>query len=323
MRRVVIVPRNGYVNRLQALVSSQILARDIGAELELAWLDQPAAPSTVDSVLDVAGFPGRLAGSEFSLPGGTQFDDVPVGITRIGESSLLVAGGLAGEQLLMPELRRELAGQTRTLVIVAGGKFWLRGDVVLSSTGAREFRLERQRAYQRLQLNALIEEQARKTIAQLPENFIGLHLRFGDRNWQAPSQRRLRGTMHHLREHACRDVYVAGDDVQQTREWSTWLRNHDWHVWTDSHDASSALSPRTPDALVDWRVLGAASRVIYFSESSFGEEAAVASGHYERSVALEPSRMRAVRLRCLWHARNALTYPSRHWLSRHESPSDA
>jgi hypothetical protein len=319
----VIVPRNGYVNRLQALVSAQILARDIEAELELAWLPQPAAPSTVDLVLDAAAFPGRLAGSDFSLPGDLELDDVPVGITRIGESSLLVAGGLAGEQVLMSELRRELAGPAKTLVIVAGGKFWLHGDAELSSADANEFRWERHRAYQRLRLNALIEEQAQKTIAQLPENFIGLHLRFGDRNWQAPSQRRLRGTMHHLREHACRDVFVAGDDAQQIREWSTWLENHDWHVWTNSNDASSALSPRTPDALVDWRVLGAASRVVYFSESSFGEEAAVASGHYETSVPLEPSRIRALRLKSLWHARNALTYPSRHWLSRQESPSDA
>ena len=315
MRRVVIVPRNGYVNRLQALISAQILAGEIDAELELAWLAQPAAPSAVDSVLDVAGFPGRLAGSDFSLPGGTQFNDVPVGITPIGESSLLVAGGLAGEQVLMPELRRELAGPAKTLVIVAGGKFWLRGDAVLSSTGAREFRLERQSAYQRLRLNIFIEEQARKTIAQLPESFIGLHLRFGDRNWQAPSKRRLRKTMHYLHAHACRDVYVAGDDAQQIREWSTWLKNHEWRVWTNSNDASSALSPRTPEALVDWRVLGAASRVVYFSESSFGEEAAVASRRYDLSVPLEPSRMRALRLTSLWHARNALTYPSRHWLS--------
>jgi len=323
VRRVVIVPRNGYVNRLQALVSAQILARDIEAELELAWLPQPAAPSTVDFVLDASAFPGRLAGSDFSLPGDIELDDVPVGITRIGESSLLVAGGLAGEQVLMSELRRELAGPAKTLVIVAGGKFWLRGDAELSSTGARAFRRERQRAYQRLRLNSLIEEQARKVIAELPENFIGLHLRYGDRNWQAPSRGHLRAVMRSLRADSCPDVYVAGDDAQQIRVWSTWLRSHGWYVWTNSRDASSALSPRTPEALVDWRVLGAASRVVYFSESSFGEEAAVASGHYETSVPLEPSRMRALRLKSLWHARNALTYPSRHWLSRQKSPSDA
>lgn len=323
MRRVVIVPRNGYVNRLQALVSAQILARDIEAELELAWLAQPAAPSTVDLVLNAAAFPGRLADSDFSLPGDIKLDDVPVGITRIGESSLLVAGGLAGEQVLMPQLRRELAGPAKTLVIVAGGKFWLRGDAEISSTSAREFHLKRQRAYQRLRLNALIEEQARRTVTQLPENFIGLHLRYGDRNWQAPSRRRLRAAMHHLREHACREVYVAGDDAQQIHEWSTWLGSHGWHVWTNSRDASSALSRRTPEALVDWRVLGAASRVVFFSESSFGEEAAVASGHYETSIPLEPSSMRALRLKSLWHTRNALTYPSRHWISRKESPSDA
>ena len=42
-------------------------------------------------------------------------------------------------------------------------------------------------------------------------------------------------------------------------------------------------------ALIDWRILGHTPKAtVYFAESSFGYEAAVASGNFDQSVALGP-----------------------------------
>ena len=60
MKQIVIIPRNGYINRLQAMASAQILADQVGAELKVAWAPQDAAPAQARMVFNSA-----LIGSDF------------------------------------------------------------------------------------------------------------------------------------------------------------------------------------------------------------------------------------------------------------------
>ena len=313
--RVVLVPRNGYVNRLQALVSSQLVAQGLGAPLQVLWEPQPAAPDDVSRILDTGSGQIELLEPGSALPGGLALQDIPVGLTRGPEETLFLAGGLTGEQYFMPQLRSELMKPTKSVVIVAGGKFWLPGSSELTGEEADAFRAARRDMYQNLKLHTSIEDRAHQIARKLPARFVGLHLRYSDRNFQAPMKRSVRKAMREMGPSVDWNVYVAGDSRGTVEKWRTWLEQNGWRVWVDDSTESSPNDGRSSAALVDWRVLGAAHRRVYFSASSFGEEAAVASGRFEESIGLQTSHVRAVFAQGTYHVQNALSYPSRHWLN--------
>ncbi len=308
-----IVPRNGYVNRLQAILSAQALAQSVGASLGIGWERQPAAPVDISAVLDLRAASAASIELANSFPGAMQAAEVPVGITRGSDGLVFLAGGMAGEQVLMPALRRELEEGINELVIVAGGKFWLPGDAYLTTQQADQFRSVRQELYSDLKLNAEIEDQASKVVSRLPPRFLGLHLRYSDRNQQAPSRRSIREALIALRDDVQGNVYIAGDDSSKIAEWHSWLKQHGWNTWVTETSQAADVQSRKANALVDWRILGAAHRLVYFAESSFGEEAAAASGHFDASYGLECNRVRSIAVRSAAHFRNLVTYPSRHW----------
>jgi hypothetical protein len=69
-------------------------------------------------------------------------------------------------------------------------------------------------------------------------------------------------------------------------------------------------------ALVDWHILSHAQRLVYFSESSFAVEAAIAGPGFDDSIRLGTSRARMARVRATELLRAAATYPRRHgWIS--------
>ena len=313
VERVVIIPRNGYVNRLQALVSAQILAEELDASLGVDWIPQPAAPAVVSDVLESGAWDSHMADASEVLPDGMTPDTVPIGVTKAPGEVLLLAGGILGEQAFMPQLRNEFKQNPAVIVIVAGGKFWLQGDRELSTTQAADFRTLRCDRYAHLPLNSAIESSAKQFISSLPESYLGLHLRYSDRNFQAPLRRTIKHAVAEQRSTSENTIFVCGDDPRRVNRWSDYLAQHGWDVRMNETSQDNASSRRPASALVDWRILASSSRVTFFAESSFGEEAAVASGHFDESLGLPPSRLRASAMRAGMLIRSAVTYPSRHW----------
>ena len=50
IRSVLVYPLSGYGNRLQAMASSAVLARKIGAELSICWDVQDVAPGKANDI---------------------------------------------------------------------------------------------------------------------------------------------------------------------------------------------------------------------------------------------------------------------------------
>lgn len=316
MTAVVVFPRSGYANRLQAIASAAILAESIHATWHVCWEPQVVAPVPAGQIFD----PRLLAehfisADEARERWGLVRSELPLYLTSGDDGRrVVVAGHDRGEQCLMPDLRDLLVAQMPDVIaIVAGGKFDLQGDSTLGSDQARAFRSKRYELYQRLRFSAPIEDVAEESVAhRIP--FGGLHLRYSDRSAEAPWRHRIWPALRSvLAEIGMDRVFVASDRARERERWLSYLTKQGLQPWTvppESVDRSNPMS--AVGALIDWRILTRSSGMVFFAASSFAEEAAVASRAFDRSVGLGASSTRAAWVRARTYATAAVTYPARH-----------
>lgn len=304
------VPRNGYANRLQAWASSAILAAEIDASLEVCWAPEPAAAATAD-ILFAPHLIERQFIAEQTLQAklGIPPSLLPRYLTVDAARGLIVlAGHDLGEQVFMPELAQLLADDSRlhTLVIVAGGKFHL--------PHSTDFVRQRSIFYRQLSWSAEIDCAVEMELARRPQ-YSALHIRQTDRSQQAPPRQAVRRGLRALAASgAPRPLFVAADSPDGR---DTWLRESaalGFEPWIRTRADLDRSDPRAGvNALVDWRLLSCAEALVYPRESTFSEEASVASGHHDRSLPVSASvRRQRVRAGAAL-ARSAATYPQRHW----------
>ena len=155
LRRVIVVPRNGYANRLQAWASSAILAAELDASLEVCWEPEAAAAAPASDLFAPQLIDRQfIADSHLARDLGTATADLPRYLTLDRDRGLIVlAGHDRGEQAFMSELIDLLghACSPHTLVIVAGGKFHL--------PDGGDFVMQRRVFYQRLQWSPQVDSQ--------------------------------------------------------------------------------------------------------------------------------------------------------------------
>jgi len=310
LERIIVVPRNGYANRLQAWASSAALSQMWHVPLEVCWETEAIAPATQSDLFDP--HPGHTWISSAALTNllGRVHEEFPRYLNHTPEREVLVlAGHDRGEQIFMPQLREivEESHQPLTLVIIAGGHFGLVDD--------HQQRTYRSTFYRTLPWGLGIASAVNAALADY-EPFIGLHIRQTDRSREAPTQRQLRVALHAMVERTgISNIFVAADSASALHRWQadvTGMSLTPWVAQTQSHDRASVQAGI--DALIEWQILGHASALIYSARSSFGAEAAVAAGDVP-ITALEASenlqRMRALNAT----VRAAVTYPARHWIS--------
>ena len=313
MPRVVVIPVSGYINRLQAITSAALLAEDLGADFHICWLPQAVAPVPIESVLaDGTCIAYAVDAAEVRSSTGIDPDHVPRYLGRSGDV-ITLAGHDRGEQVFMRGLRGALEeGPVDAIVIRAGGRFFLPGPGIDEET----FRGRRHAFYRQEILASAIEaEAAHQTTAHTP--YLGLHLRYTDRAHQAPTGRTIARALSDLAEGTgIHRVFIASDTAAMRDTWRTRIARLGLEPWAAEHahwDRSVAGSEFA--ALVDWRILGGAAALVYFAESTFAVEAAVASPGFAASVALPPSPLRSLGVRAADLTRAAVTYPKRRgWL---------
>lgn len=318
MRRILLFPLSGYANRLQSIASTSILADQLGARMSICWETGAVVPVPATAVLSASFCAAHVIGSEdaFEQFGCTR-DSVPHYLTRRGDTVLL-AGYDRGEQHFMGELRQliESGPAIDTLILAAGGRFFMTPVSEPGDNWEPGFRALRHDFYQSVRF---IEEVERSADEQVREHapYLGLHLRYTDRSHQAPFDRVVRTALRAASEQSgLVDLFVAGDTAAGRERWTVEARNLGLRPWSLGHDAwDRAQGGSERAALIDWRILGRAERLVYFAESTFAAEAAVASEGWDRSLPLAASPVKAglVRAQEYWSA--AVTYPRRHgWL---------
>ena len=219
---------------------------------------------------------------------------------------IALAGHDRGEQAFMGPLAAMLLGleEPCTLLVIAGGKFQLPTD--------EDFIRQRSVFYRRLAWHPDLDRRVQEELRERPA-YLALHVRGTDRSLEAPPARTIRAGLQQLADSTDeRSLFIAADSAESRDRWTveaSVLGFTPWSVPSIDHDRSSAAAGR--DAMLDWRLLGHATALVYTAASSFGEEAAVATGNFAGCIPLSatPSRQRARSAAQLGRA--AATYPRR------------
>ena len=309
-------PLSGYINRLQAIISAQLLADDLEADLWVDWRPSEVTPVPIDGVLDPH-FCEHFSKSTAEIITATGVD--PAAIPRYfhadDDSGIITLAGVdRGEQVFMPSLKRAWnTGTYSTLVISAGGKFTLDGSKTLTREQQREFRARRHQAYSELRLHPGVEEAAESELAKRGP-FLALHLRYSDRSVESPWSRRIAPAVKQLsKSTGVKSLFVAADTQRARQEWMHRALALDLHPWSTAPVDAPRSDPRSAwGALVDWRLLTRSAGMVYFAASSFAEEAAVASGAFDVGIGLRSGPLRKAFMRCREYTHAALTYRERH-----------
>lgn len=314
LEQVVVVPRNGYVNRLQSWASADILARQFEIPLRIAWEPEVVAPAVPTELFD----PGLVEETFWDRPRldallGTDHERWPRYLTHDRERRLiLLAGHDRGEEPFMGELSSIIAtlDSPTTLVLIAGGKFHL--------PQTQSFTRQRSLFYARLPWHTDLDRRVQAELDQHP-SYVALHVRGTDRSLEAPTRRAIRTGLLALADSSAeRSLFIAADSPQSRDLWrdsASALGFVPWSVSAIDHDRSKAATGR--DAMLDWRLLGHSQALVYTAASSFGEEAAVATGNVTACVPLAATVLRQRVRRAASVLRAISTYPERHaWWGR-------
>ena len=314
LQPVIVVPRNGYINRIQAWASSATLATELGASCSVMWEPETvAAAAASDLFRDDAIASTFITAHELTTLLGQPHDSLPRYLTVMRPKGVVVlAGHDRGEQTFMAELASLLASDPdlHTLVIIAGGIF--------SLPTTTSFLEKRAHFYAVLPWNQAILGRLSPTHnqnTQLP--YLALHIRGTDRATSAPTNNSIEGALKkRINSQELRSLFIAADSAASLNYWvkrTAALGYVPWSLPVRTLDRSSVIAGI--DAMTDWISLGHAQSLIYSATSSYAHEAAVATGHYQACLALEAGVSRQSIRKLARVARNVVSYPSRHgWL---------
>ena len=321
VERVIIYPLSGYINRLQATASAALLAEDLGAELVVCWDPQPAAASPAFAVFsDDFCETNVVSVSELEKRTGISIDSLPRYLQVSSETAMIsLAGHDLGEQHFMIELGQQIdalqymsLAKPATIVLKAGGNFFLPKLGSTHEEQIHEFRMRRGAWYRNMPLNPRIDEQAALAIEAAPI-FSGLHLRYTDRSIEAPTDRQIMKALEQLGTSVDDTSLFIASDVPDKRDlWFARSGKMGFDPWTIEHEIIERSHPRSAQpALIDWRILGSARALVYFAESSFAHEAVVAAGSFDESIGLSAHPALSTARRLGQFSRSAVTWPRR------------
>lgn len=307
VRQVVLVPRNGLANRLQAWASSLILADTWNVPLHVVWETEEVMPATATDIF------GNDVNERWIRPTsivedyvGVRHADLPRYLNRI-EDTLVLAGHDRGEQSFMDDVRRQVEasdGPTK-LVIIAGGKF--------SLNITPDFDAARSRFYQGLMWSDAVEAQFIKV--HQDQSYSALHIRGTDRALEAPTSRDFQRTLHELRHTTAQDrLFICADSLQSLNKWVRRTKSMGFAPFTaHKPELDRKLVQSTVDAAVDWRMLARARAIVFPAASSFSGEASIAAGENCSTYPLHASRLLRNTRRAARASVSGISYPVRKW----------
>lgn len=308
LERVIVIPRNGYLNRIQAWASASILAAEYDVPIRVLWEQERIAPADPHALFDPTLVHSTFIDrSEVDELLGREHESLPRYLTRLPDLGVVVlAGHDRGEQVFMGELEEliDSAPWLRALIIIAGGRFHL--------ASSDDFTRQREVFYRQLRWSQEIDA---RVAAELEGrgSFNALHLRGTDHALSAPTRHQVNQALTELRASSdLAELFIAADSAETLEFWTATTHALGFQPWSASRISRERTSAGAGvDALVDWRLLSNSQCLVFSAVSTFAEEAAVASGHRDLAIALTASpttqRVRVIKRRLA----SLVTYPRR------------
>jgi len=308
LERVIVVPRNGYINRLQAWACADILAADLGLPLHVVWEAEPVATTPAKALFGSDLVASRfLSAQELREIIGADHTDLPRYLYEDRSRGLLsLAGHDQGEQVFMPRLHERICSPDgpRTLVIIAGGLF--------SLPGTQNLVQRRKDFYRSLPWSSDIDRRV-SDIHASHGKYLALHIRRTDRSLEAPTRYGIDRALKALERATQRsEVFIAADTAGAVQWWKHRISDRGFAAWSLQHEHRDRSDEHAGiDALIDWRLLAASEGIVFTQSSTFGREAAVASGTLDSSLGIEASRLVRVSRQATLHVRNGTRFVRR------------
>jgi hypothetical protein len=286
MGQVVVVPVNGYANRLQAMASSSSIAGQLGWDFRVCWEPELGCAAPADELFSQE-FMTRhfISVDDFQSAFEHRPEGIPLWLTVRGSDAYL-RGHSRGEQVFMEDLAGlfQSSRAPRRLVIVAGGKFSLRiaGGSTDEPLSAKDAWKARMSFYRSISWSPAVTERVREGRANLPNVYVGLHIRSTDRSSQRPSLRKLKQRLRTAQvATGVNDVFLAADSEESLKRWQAILLEMGFHPYfLESNLGDRSKGAAAVAAISDFLLLGQSAALVYTPESSFGYEACVMSGHF-------------------------------------------
>ena len=311
--QIFVVPRNGYINRLQAWASAEVMGGQFNVPVRVVWEPAPLAPARATDLFALSAINQKFCSAdEFTTIVGCTHEELPRYLYVNSKQRLVsLAGHDLGEQVFMADLAAAVKHKSapKVLVLIAGGKFCL--------NGTRDFAHHRANFYKKLPWKSEIDS-AVETSCASQNHFVGLHIRGTDRSREAPPPRKVRHALRRLREVGPTSLFVAADSEHEQIRWLDEARRFGFEAWSrEVETRDRRLVDESFGAIVDWRVLSRSLAMVYTASSSFGHEAAINAGNPGANISLSASLARQ-RARSAWcWAFAAATYPARRLGYRH------
>ena len=322
---VVVIPLSGYVNRLQATASSSIIAAKLGWKFLILWNEEKVAASKPTNIFSQEFCQDHLISeSEFAIHTGCLSNQIKRYLhVDTDQGMISLAGHDHGEQVFMSQLATLLEthkGSIHSLVFRAGGHFYLPELGTHPDKGATTAREERAQWYQKLKLHPSIESAVSAEYGSRSP-YLALHLRYTDRSHQAPSTRTIKRALRSLaRSTGIRSIFIASDNPRARDKWCDRVVKLGLEPWSIEHTIWDRAHPNSAHpALIDWRLLGKSQALVYFAESSFAHEAAVATGNFDLCFGLKTNKFSFAWSKMRKGLTAFISYPSRHKWFRSDS----
>ena len=216
LERIVVVPVNGYANRLQAWASASIMAAHFGAATQVCWETEAVAPAGAPEIFAGDVIRGCfIDSSRVSDLLGMSHSQMPRYLTIDQDRGVaFLAGHDRGEQPLVPALMLALNASpgVSTLVVAAGGKFHVPNEI--------NFVEKRRHFYANIGWHSDIVSRLQATL-MVEQPYIGLHIRQTDRSREAPTSRAIERALRTLSKRSgLTYVFIAADTSTARTEWT-------------------------------------------------------------------------------------------------------
>jgi len=269
---LIIIPRNGLCNRLRAIASASLLARETNRNFGMVWYETKEIGFAKWNDLFETKF-RRMFNINFKTKIISDFKK---------ESQVYMRGGQGGEQRILKDIQNE---SSLVVVLEAGGNF------IPSNISIQKYNQYKSEFYSKLIPIQSIQENINifwNNNFESSDHVIGVHIRRKDRSRVTPSNMTFATKMKSfLNDNSDVKFLLCTDDKKEEDYFKKVFKDIIIYRKKNNYNRNSAQS--TQEALIDWYLLGKCERLFYSFGSSFGYEACIMN-RLSNSVEIQDKR---------------------------------